>query len=176
MHISQIGRKLGRLWRDLVIHDTRGVLTFELAWIVAALSTISIAMIDLSLAYSRKADMTNAARAGTQFALVRRPSLGPEATAEEALLSLSELRTVVIQSANYLDSDPGTGYLDITVSCECSDGTAVQCNSDPGVPLPCSDSMTLLTVSLTDAYTPVMPYPGLPDSFGLEASNTIRLN
>ena len=77
MRISQLGRRLGRIWRDLVFHDKRGVLTFELAWIVAALSTISVAIIDLSLAYSRKADMTNAVRAGSQFALVRRPTLGP---------------------------------------------------------------------------------------------------
>jgi Flp pilus assembly protein TadG len=176
MRISQLGRRLGHVWRDLVFHDKRGVLTFELAWIVAALSTISVAIIDLSLAYSRKADMTNAVRAGSQFALVRRPTLGPEATAEEALISLSELRAVVVNSANYLEADPGSQDLDIAVFCECPDTTPVQCNSDPGVPLPCADAVTLLTVTLKGAYTPILPYPGLPDSFDLETSNTIRLN
>ena len=176
MRMARLGRGFRRHWRSLVIHDRRGVLTFELAIIVAALATISIAIIDLSLAFNAKADMTNAARAGTQFALVRRPSLGPEATAEEALLSLSELRTVIIQSANYLETDPGTTGLDISVFCECPDGTTVQCNSDPGVALPCSDSITLLTVTLNHAYTPIMDYPGLPDSFSLQAVNTIRLN
>lgn len=176
MKMSQLGRRFGRLWRDLVIHDKRGVLTFELAMIVAALSTISIGIIDLSLAYSRKADMINAARAGSQFALVRRPTLGPEATAEEALMSLTELREVVVQSANYLESDPGADDMDISVFCECPDTTPVQCNSDPGVPLPCADSIALLTVTLKNTYSPIMPYPGLPDSFSLQASNTIRLN
>ena len=171
MRLIPTGRRFRALWRD-----RRGVLTFELAMIVAALATISIGIIDLSLAFSAKADMVNATRAGTQFALVRRPSLGPEATAEEALLSLSELRQVVVQSANYLESDPGATDLDISVFCECPDGTSVQCNSDPGVALSCTDSITLLTVSLNRAYSPVMNYPGLPETFNLQAANTIRLN
>ena len=176
MRIIQIGREFGRLCRELVVHDRRGVLTFELAMIVSALSLISIGIIDLSLGYSRKADMENAVRAGTQFALVRRPSLGPEATSEEALLSLSELREIVVQSAKYLETDPGSADLDIAVFCECPDTTTVECTADPGVPLPCQDSVTLLSITLNHTYSPIMEYPGLPDSFSLTSVNTIRLN
>lgn len=175
MRLLHANREFRRLWRDLVV-DRRGVLTFELAMIVSAMALISVGIIDLSLAFSRKAEMVNAARAGTQFALVRRPSLGPEATEEESLLSLSELREVVVKSATFLDSDPGSPALDITVFCECPDATPVACMADPGVPLPCPDSVTLLTITLNHAYTPIMDFPGLPDSFALQTTNSIRLN
>ncbi len=176
MRILQAKREFGRLWRDLVVHDRRGVLTFELAMIVSALALISVGIIDLSLGYSRKAEMINAVRAGAQFALVRRPSLGPEATEEESLLSLTELRGVVVQSADFLETDPGSPDLDIAVFCECPDGTPVACLADPGVPLSCDDGITLLSITLKHSYTPIMDFPGLPDSFSLQATNTIRLN
>jgi hypothetical protein len=176
MKILHAKGDLRRLWRDLVFHDRRGVLTFELAMVVSALSLISMAIIDLSLAYSRKAEMTNVVRAGTQFALVRRPSLGPDATEQEELLSLTEIRGVVVQSANFLESDPGTPALQVSVFCECPDTTIVECTADAGVPVPCQDSITLLSITLNQAYIPIMEYPGLPTSFGLKASNTIRLN
>ena len=176
MRILRANREFRRLWRDLVVHDRNGVLTFELAMIVSALALISVGIIDLSLAFSRKAQMANAVRAGTQFALVRRPSLGPEATEEDALLSLAELRNVVVQSANFLETDPGSPDLDITVFCECPDATPVVCMADPGVALPCQDSVTLLSITLNQDYTPIMDFPGLPDSFALQTTNSVRLN
>ncbi len=176
MRILHANSEFRRLWRNLVVHDRSGVVTFELAIIVSALALISVGIIDLSLAYSRKGGMVNAVRAGTQFALVRRPSLGPEATEEESLLSLTELRDVVVRSADFLESDPGSPALDITVFCECPDATPVACMADPGVPLPCQDSVTLLSITLNHTYTPIMEFPGLPDSFALQTTNSIRLN
>ncbi len=176
MRILRANREFRRLWRDLVVHDRNGVLTFELAMIVSALALVSVGIIDLSLAFSRKADMVNAVRAGAQFALVRRPSLGPEASDEESLLSLTELRDVVVKSANFLETDPGSLDLDIRVFCECPDQTPVVCMADPGIPLPCLDSVTLLSITLNHAYTPIMNFPGLPDSFSLQTTNTVRLN
>ncbi len=176
MRVLKMKREFCRIWRDLVVHDRRGVLTFELAMIVSVLSLLSIAIIDLSLAFSRKAEMTNVVRAGTQFALVRKPSLGPSATEQEEILSITEIREAVVASASFLETDPGSPELDITIFCECPDTTPVTCAADPGVPLPCQDRITLLNITLNNTYTPIMPYPGLPDSFDLEAIGIIRLN
>lgn len=176
MRVLELKREFCSLWRDLVVHDRRGVLTFELAMVVSALSLISIGIIDLSLAFSRKAEMTNVVRAGTQFALVRKPSLGISATEQQELMSLAEIREAVVQSASFLETDPGSPELDITVFCECPDTTPVTCAADPGVPLPCQDRITLLNITLNNTYTPIMPYPGLPDSYDLTAIGTIRLN
>ena len=176
MRVLKLKREFCLIWRDLVVHDRRGVLTFELAMIVSALSLISIGIIDLSLAYSRKAEMTNVVRAGTQFALVRKPSLGPSATEQAAILSLAEIRDAVVQSANFLETDPGSPELDVTVFCECPDTTPVTCAANPGVPLPCQDRITLLNITLNNTYTPIMPYPGIPDFFDLKAIGTVRLN
>jgi hypothetical protein len=176
MRYLKLTRDFYNIWRDLIVHDRRGVLTFELALVVSALGLLGIGVIDLSLAFSRKAEMTNVVRAGTQFALVRKPSLGPSATEQEELMSLAEIRDAVIQSASFLHTDPGSPELDVTVFCECPDTTPVTCAADPGVPLPCQDRITLLNITLNNTYTPILPYPGLPDSYGLEAAGTIRLN
>jgi len=176
MRYLKLTRDFYSIWRDLIVHDRRGVLTFELALVVSALGLLGIGVIDLSLAFSRKAEMTNVVRAGTQFALVRKPSLGPSATEQEELMSLAEIRDAVIQSASFLHTDPGSPELDVTVFCECPDTTPVTCAADPGVPLPCQDRITLLNITLNNTYTPILPYPGLPDSYGLEAAGTIRLN
>ena len=176
MRVLKMKREFCRIWRDLVVHDRRGVLTFELAMIVSFLSLLSIAIIDLSLAFSRKAEMTNVVRAGTQFALVRKPSLGPSATEQEEILSIAEVREAVVASASFLETDPGSPELDVTIICECPDTTPVSCAADPGVPLPCQDRITLLNITLNNSYTPIMPYPGLPDTFDLAVGGTIRLN
>ena len=176
MPMLKLTRAIYGSLRDLIIHDRRGVLAFELAMVVSALATISIGIIDLSLGFSRKAEMTNVVRAATQFALVRKPSLGPSATEQEALMSIAEIREKVVESASFLETDPGSPDLDVTVFCECPDATPVACAADPGVPLPCQDRITLLSVTLNNAYSPIMPYPGIPDSFDLEVTGIIRLN
>lgn len=156
--------------------DRKGVISIEVAILVSVLSFMAVGTVDLALAFARQSEMSNAVRAGVQFALVRRPSIGPSADVQESIMSLETIRTAVIDSARYLTSDPGAESLSADVFCQCPDTTPVACVSEPGVPLPCSGKQTFLEVTLLNEYTPVLRFPGIPDSFQLTAQQSIRLN
>ena len=87
----------------------------EFAFYAAILSVMLIGVIDFGLAYAREMAMSNAVRAGTQFALARRPEIGPSADLTDALISLQDIRDSVVNASEFLDSDPGAGQLDVTV-------------------------------------------------------------
>jgi hypothetical protein len=156
--------------------DIKGVVSVETAIIGSVLSVMALGIVDFSMAYSRQSQMANAVRAGVQFALVRRPSIGPSAETQESIISLQTIREAVIDSANFLESDPGTQDLSASVFCQCPDTQPVTCVSEPSVPLPCAQRRTFLQISLKQNYTPLFNYPLIPAEIPLEASNSIRLN
>lgn len=159
-----------------LIRDRRGVVSVEIAIVVSVLSFLAIGVIDYSLAFARQSEMSNAVRAGVQFALVRRPSIGPSADEQESIISLQTIRQAVIDSARYLETDPGTDMLNAEVFCQCPDAQPVECVSQSGVPLSCTDRQTLLQITLVDQYSPIFRYPGLPEQFRLVAQQSVRLN
>lgn len=159
-----------------VLRDAKGVVSVETAIIGSVLSVMAIGVFDFSMAYSRQSQMSNAVRAGVQFALVRRPSIGPSAETQESIISLQTIREAVVASASFLESDPGTEDLSASVFCQCPDAQPVTCVSEPSVPLPCTQRRTFLEISLRQNYTPMFSYPIIPDEIPLEASNSIRLN
>lgn len=159
-----------------LLKDRRGIVSVETAVIASVLSGLAIGVVDFSLAFSRQSEMSNAVRAGVQFALVRRPSIGPSADEQESIISLQTIRQAVINSSGFLDSDPGTEKLDASVFCQCPNAQPVTCVSDPGVALACTDRRTFLQITLKNDYEPIFNYPLLPEKFELEASNSVRLN
>lgn len=159
-----------------LLRDIKGVVSVETAIIGSVLSVMAIGVVDFSMAYSRQSQMSNAVRAGVQFALVRRPSIGPSAETQESIISLQTIREAVIDSASFLESDPGAENLTASVFCQCPDAQPVTCVSEPSVPLPCTQRRTFLEISLRQNYTPMFSYPIIPDEIPLEASNSIRLN
>ena len=169
---------LNRVFRALLpsLNDRRGVISVETAIIGSVISILALGIVDFSLAYSRKSEMSNAVRASVQFALVRRPSIGPSAAAQESIISLQTIREAVIDSADFLTSDPGVEHLNASIFCQCPDGQSVTCVSEPGVPLACTQRRTFLQITLRNNYTPIFDYPLIPETIGLEAINSVRLN
>ena len=158
------------------LRDIKGIVSVETAIIGSVLSIMALAIVDFSMAYSRQSQMSNAVRAGVQFALVRRPSIGPSAEEQESIISLETIREAVINSASFLESDPGTEELSASIFCQCPDAQPVTCVSAPSVPLPCTERRTFLQISLRQNYTPIFDYPLVPEEIPLEATNSIRLN
>lgn len=156
--------------------DRRGVISIEVAILASVLSLLAVGVIDFSLAYARQSEMSNAVRAGVQFALVRRPSIGPSADEQESIISLQTIRQAVIDSATYLSEDPGEDALSATVFCQCPDAQPVACVSDSDAPLACIDRQAFLQVTLAGGYTPILRYPGLPENIELRAQQSIRLD
>jgi hypothetical protein len=140
------------------------------------LSLLLIGVVDFGLAYSQHMAMSNAVRAGTQFALVRHPSLGPSATTSEALSSLATIRAAVVDSADALvDMDPGPDQLDVSALCLCPDGSEVTCAPAPGTPPTCV-AQTFVRVRLTLPYSMMLRFPGVLETIDLSAEHSVRLN
>jgi Flp pilus assembly protein TadG len=176
MPVSKLKRVSRWLLPTSILRDIRGVVTVETAIIASVLSGLAIGIMDFSLAFSRQSEMSNAVRAGVQFALVRRPSIGPSADEQDSIISLQTIREAVINSADYLTSDPGTENLEASVFCQCPDSQPVTCVSEPDVPLACTQRRTFLQITLRNDYTPIFNYPLVPETIPLEASNSVRLN
>ena len=176
MFQATIGSLLNRMKRRNPLKDRQGVVSVETAVIGAVISILALGVVDFSMAYSRKSEMANAVRAGVQFALVRRPSIGPSADEQESIISLQTIREAVIDSASFLTEDPGTEQLSASVICQCPNAQPVTCVSDPGVPLPCTERQTILEISFRNDYTPIFDYPLIPETISLQTTNSVRLN
>lgn len=145
----------------------RGVITVEAAFVATILGALLLGVIDFGLAYKRHATLENAVRAGTQYALVRRPQQG----------DVDPIRDAVYKTAPFAEGTPGTG-LEVEFYCECPDGTSSQCSAAGGVPL-CSGGVeryAFLRVRLSEDYTLLFAYPGVGGSVDLAAEGSVRLN
>ncbi len=145
----------------------RGSVTVEGAFVATILGVLLLGVIDFGLAYRRHAQLENAVRAGTQYAMVRRPQQG----------DTDPIRGAVYETAPFTEGTPGTG-LAIDFYCECPDGTPAQCSAAGGVAL-CSggvDRQAFLRVRLSETYGLIFTYPGIGDSVSLAAEGSVRLN
>ncbi len=144
----------------------------ETALVIGMLGLLAIGMLDFSLAYVRKADMDNAIRAGIQFGLARHPSMGEIA---DGVVKAQDVRDAVWKSASFLAADPGDDLV-VDFSCQCPDGTAVQCTSSAISTLSCSDRQTYLLIGLSHEYDMLFGYPGLGKVLSMQSESAIRLN
>src|SRR3546814_20412127 len=107
-----------------ILRCQRGSVTVEGALVAVLLGVLLLGVIDFGLAFRRQSELANAVRAGTQFALVRRPQQG----------NVDPIRDAVYQTAPFVAGTAGTG-LEVEFYCECPAGTASQCSAPGGVAL-----------------------------------------
>lgn len=175
MSIALLKRALRRRRRHGLVRDCRGESTVETAMIVFALSLLIVGVIDFSLAFARKSEMSNAVRAGVQFALARHPSIGPSATTNDTIVSLQNIRDAVVTAASFLTTDPGSPDLDVNLFCQCPDGSAVTC--DPNDTTVCTGRHTYIQITLRNSYNPILYFPGVANgAFTLESGGSVQLN
>jgi len=163
--LSSFGRCLHR--------DRSGNVLIETAMIGGTLGLLAIGVIDFGMAYVRQSEVENAVQAGAQFGLVRHPSMHGIA---EGIVTTQQVREQIADAANFLDSDPGDPPLTVAFSCECPDGTAVQCTSTAISTLPCSDRRTYLSITLRHEYEMLFAYPGIGQDLDLSTQTSVRLN
>jgi hypothetical protein len=145
----------------------RGSITVEGAMVATLLGVLLLGVIDFGLAFRRQSELANAVRAGTQYALVRRPQQG----------DVEPIRDAVYQTAPFAEGTPGTG-LEIEFYCECPDGGASECAAAGGVAL-CPGGVerhSFLRVRLSENYGLLLAYPSVGTDIGLAAEGTVRLN
>ena len=171
---NHLHRILSRLSRFPENRD--GSITIEFALVASVLSVLVVGVVNMGLAYSEQMSISNAVRAGSQFALVRHPSLDPGAGAQQAIVSMQDIRDAVVQSADFLVSDPGSPDLDVCVFYECPGLAPTPCTATPGSTPGCTEWQTFVTISVNHLYQFLIPFPGFGSSIPLAATHTVRLN
>lgn len=144
-----------------------GSVTVEGAFIATVLGVLLLGIIDFGMAYRRHTQLENAVRAGTQYAMVRRPQQG----------DVEPIRSAVYETAPFAEGTPGTA-LEVEFYCECPDGTPSQCSAAGGVAL-CSGGVerhAFVRVRLDEDYGLIFGYPGIGASVSLAAEGSVRLN
>lgn len=142
-------------------------ITVEGAMVATVLGALMLGVIDFGLAYRREAQLDNAVRAGTQYALVRRPQSG----------DVDPIRDAVYETAPFAEGTPGTA-VEVEFFCECPDGTAAQCSASGGAEL-CADGserQSFIRVSISESFDLMFAYPGVGTDITLSADGAVRLN
>ncbi len=140
---------------------TRGVVSVELAFIAPILGFLIVGLVDFGETINRKTQLANAVRAGTQYALVRKPVQG----------DLTQITQAVVNTAP--PDQSGTRSITTTFYCECPDGTTISCDTT------CAgeeERRSYITIALQEDYRTIFTYPGLGNPIRLYSEATVRLN
>jgi len=161
------GMALAGFWLAELRGCVRASITVEGAMVATVLGSLLLGVLDFGLAYRRQAQLENAVRAGTQYALVRRPQQG----------DVEPVRDAVYETAPFAQGTPGTS-LEVEFYCECPDGSPSQCSAPGGVSL-CSggiDRHAFIRVRLSETFELMFAYPGVGADVDLTAEGSVRLN
>lgn len=154
MKIKTLSKRLSK--------DEKGLSILELAFIAPVMLTLMVGSLDMGAAFLRNMELANAVRAGTQYALVRKPIQG----------DLTLIKNAVFEAAGYeIGSMLDTG-IKVELFCYCL-----------GVKQPCTETCTdpnptaHVYVSISETFkTPFFSYGWLGGDIVLFEDATVRLN
>lgn len=163
--------------------NDEGAIAVETALIMTILLTIALGVLDFGLLMSRKMEVTNAVRAGVQYALVRKPIIDPLNTGTDAYAAI---KAATLEGL--IDNGRASYPPDITASLACSCGSAVSAcfGSDPdpnsenpeGEDVTCADGVLRsvhLTITLQETYSFIFGFVGTAQSIIIYDDATVRL-
>jgi len=151
-----------------LLRNNEGSIAVETAFLIAMIGTLSLGVLDFGLAYARNLELANAARAGMQYALVRKPVAG----------DYTAIMAAVGVAGPALHGDENR-QITTDLYCECPDGSSSDCVSEDGEDLTCDDGnlrAAYLDIVITEDYSLFFDYPGLDRTITLSESTTVRLN
>ncbi len=147
------------------LRGRRGIAQVELALLMPFFALLVVAIVDYGSMINRKMTLANALRAGTQYALIRKPRADGNGNYD----------TTNIVAAVVNTAPEGVSTSDITsrVFCACPDGVEVICSvgCDAG-----GTRGSYLELKIQDTYFTMIPYPGIPDMMQLNEEVVVRLN
>ena len=153
-------RKLSGLvgrFRDLE-DDERGAVMIEAGVVISLLMLLSLFIWDIGSLFVRQTEITNAVRAGSQYALVKRPVGGDLQPVIDAVTNAAPEGTSPTVNAN------------------------LYCLCDGGVEIVCSDTCSggeerkyFLTIDYTDQYEFLFKFPGASKTMTLGDNMRVRL-
>lgn len=145
-----------------------GSIAVETALIMSVIGVMAVGILDFGLVYSRNVQLANAARAGMQYALVRKPVDD----------DFSAIVNAVIAAAP-AENDNKDRAIGTVMFCECPDGTSIDCTGEGGQDLTCEDGSlraAYLEITISESYNMFFGVPGVANDLKLSESVTVRLN
>jgi Flp pilus assembly protein TadG len=153
-------RKLSLNRRQGLAGSNDGTVSVELALITIFLATLAVGSFDMARFGIEKVRVTNAARAGAQYAI----------HADDA-----ELNQTAIEQAVRDDANDDANELTVTVGapyCSCPGAGVLTCSST------CADGLyapEYIDVTVQGQIDFLFDYPGLPPNFPISATSSMRL-
>ncbi len=164
MRLNSLLKKTTR-WPVRVVAGTlrsvSGVASIELALLLPALVMLVVGVFDFGLVIHQKTQLAHAARAGAQYALIRRPTEG----------DLGGVETAVNDTAP--PDTTGTRVIDANLWCECpaTPGTVVSCE------ITTCDRSVYIWVSIEEEYHATFyEILGISNPIHIKNEATLRLN
>ena len=144
---------------------SRGSVAIELALLAPIMAAILLGSIDIGSYIYEKMQLQSAARAGAQYAVQRGGNYSDTASITAAALASS--------------TDLDTGATVTTVSfCACADGSETVVDASTGCGGTCTggESPALsVRVTVKNTFTPIFPYPGIPNPIVLTGVSSLRV-
>lgn len=169
-HNGSRPEKAGRCWiiprLAAVFRDcARGSVAIELALLAPVLAAILLGSIDLGSYIYEKMQVQSASRAGAQYAI------------QSSGNSQDPVSIAVAVRASSTDLATGTTITTETF-CGCSDGSETAVSGTTGCGGTCSGGefpALSVRVTVTNTFTPIFPYPGIPDPVVLTGVTSLRV-
>jgi Flp pilus assembly protein TadG len=155
--MQQIGR--GFLGRD-------GTVLTEFALAAPILVTVVLGIADFGMMAAQNAALEGATRVGAEYA---RNNTTCQADISSSTC-ITGIENTMTNSGNF--SPAITFPSSPSASCECDDGTSITCGTTC-VGAGKTPNRVLVTVTASQTFTPILPWPGIPTS--LTASTELRI-
>jgi Flp pilus assembly protein TadG len=143
--------------RGQIIRDDKGVAAIEFAMVLPVLVLLLTGMVDYGMYIHKKMQLQELSRRAVEYVVQG----GQE----------SAVAANIIEASDLYDASSVT-YSTETV-CECADGDAIACTGST-----CADPndyiRSFFATTVTGTYTPVLPYPGFPDSITMTGYSRLQ--
>ena len=158
---------LPRAGRGFLGRDGTALVEFALA--APILVTVVLGIADFGLLAAKNAALEGATRVGAEYARNNTTCQG-DITGSSCTTGIENAMT---SSGNFSPSLTfPSGTTPFTVTCQCDDGSSITCGTTcTGVGK--TPNRVLITVTASQSYTPILPWPGIPTS--LTASTELRV-
>ena len=152
-----------RTGRSFLSSDGTALVEFALA--APILVTLVLGIADFGVLAAKNAALEGATRVGAEYARNNSTTCKDVTSAS----CISGIKTAMQSAGNF--SPAITFPSDPSASCECDDGSSITCGTTCAVGK--TPNRVLITVTASQTYTPILPWPGIPTS--LTASTELRI-
>ena len=153
-----------RTGRGFLGSDGTALVEFALA--APILVTLVLGIADFGMLAAKNAALEGATRVGAEYARSNSTSTCQNIGGASCI---SGIKTAMQSTGNF--SPALTFPSDPSASCECDDGSSITCGTTCAVGK--TPNRVLITVTASQTYTPILPWPGIPTS--LTASTELRI-